>query len=282
MGAQVPLLSNHFHLMWRYFELLLPFVLACALQVVLVNFLTPHVLSCFPFVYDWGKHQLLFAGHFGMTIGGFWLPGGLLTLPSLFNLKQFKIQPAMRTTWARFFEVMPLVFFNINLGGAVATLVMVFALPASSIDLRLTPSVWVTCRDTCVFVVTSELWFFYAHRYIHINKRWYRAIHKKHHTTTAPFAYSAVHCHPVEQICVNALSLLIGPVLCQTSAVQLAAWMLSALMHTCLVHSGYWICDDKGMHDEHHRAFDVNYGVHGWMDKLYGTYQLPGTKISQA
>merc|ERR1712107_827723 len=60
------------------------------------------------------------------------------------------------------------------------------------------------------------------------------------------------------------------------------AWMLSALIHTCLVHSGYWICDDKGMHDEHHRAFDVNYGVRGWMDKLYGTYQLPGDKISKA
>merc|ERR1712063_224178 len=29
---------------------------------------------------------------------------------------------------------------------------------------------------------------------------------------------------------------------------------------------------------EHHRAFNVNHGVHGMMDILYRTYQLPGTK----
>jgi len=69
----------------------------------------------------------------------------------------------------------------------------------------------------------------------------------------------------------NKSSICTGPVLYQASAVQLGAYMLTGLIHTCLVHSGHWICDDKGLHDEHHRAFDVNDGVHGWMYKLCGT-----------
>merc|ERR1711916_284334 len=67
----------------------------------------------------------------------------------------------------------------------------------------------------------------------------------------------------------------VGPLICQMHLLQISVFLFVSLIHTCAVHSGYWICDDNGMHDEHHRFFNCNYGTHGIMDSLYGSYRLP-------
>jgi len=72
---------------WWYFELLVPLVGARAIRVFLVIFLTPCVLTSFPFVCDWGKDQFVFFATFGVTIAGFWIP----VASSLLSFKQLKI-----------------------------------------------------------------------------------------------------------------------------------------------------------------------------------------------
>eukprot|EP00449_Zooxanthella_nutricula_P029837 CAMPEP_0198489010 /NCGR_PEP_ID=MMETSP1462-20131121/1153_1 /TAXON_ID=1333877 /ORGANISM="Brandtodinium nutriculum, Strain RCC3387" /LENGTH=139 /DNA_ID=CAMNT_0044217497 /DNA_START=92 /DNA_END=507 /DNA_ORIENTATION=- len=76
--------------------------------------------------------------------------------------------------------------------------------------------------------------------------------------------------------------LLAGPILCGSHVASVGVLLLLGLVHTTAVHSGYWICDDDGMHDEHHRQFNVNYGVVGIMDVWYGTYRLPAGAVGTA
>merc|ERR1712183_818831 len=121
----------------------------------------------------------------------------------------------------------------------------------------------------------EEVMFFYVHRMLHENKKLYASIHKIHHTWTAPVSWVAIYCHPVERIISNMAPLLAGPILCGSHLAAIAVYLFLGFVHTTAVHCGYWVCDDNGMHDEHHRKFNVNYGVVGLMDSWYGTYQLP-------
>jgi|ERR1711971_218 len=108
----------------------------------------------------------------------------------------------------------------------------------------------------------------------------YARIHKIHHTWTAPVSFVAIYCHPLEHIVSNIMPLLAGPLLCSSHVASSGVFMSVGIIHTLAVHSGYWICDDNGLHDEHHRKFNVNYGVTGLMDSLYGTYQLPSGAVT--
>jgi len=103
----------------------------------------------------------------------------------------------------------------------------------------------------------------------------YAAVHKLHHTWTAPVAFVAIYCHPFEHIVSNLLPLILGPLVCRSHIASVVVYIFGGLLHTTAVHSGFWFCDDNGMHDEHHAKFNVNYGVLGLMDSWYGTYRLP-------
>merc|ERR1719188_68671 len=99
---------------------------------------------------------------------------------------------------------------------------------------------------------------------------------------TAPVSLVAIYCHPLEHILSNVAPLLAGPLLCGSHVVAIAVYLFLGQVHTTAVHSGYWICDDNGMHDEHHAKFNVNFGVTGLMDLLYGTYRLPAGDAAAA
>merc|ERR1719414_2238839 len=121
----------------------------------------------------------------------------------------------------------------------------------------------------------EEVCFYHFHRLFHESKKLYAMIHKLHHTWTAPVSVIAIYCHPVEHILCNVSPVMVGPVLCGSHVVAISIFVSLGLIHTLAVHSGYWICDDNGMHDEHHAKFNVNYGVMGVLDVLSGTYSLP-------
>jgi len=88
-------------------------------------------------------------------------------------------------------------------------------------------------------------------------------------------SFVAIYAHPVEHLVSNVVPLIAGPILCGSHVAAVGIYIGLGLMHTCAVHSGYWVCDDNGMHDEHHAKFNCNYGVVGILDFLYGSYQLP-------
>ena len=152
---------------------------------------------------------------------------------------------------------------------------MIYGLPESSYDWRALPSTDILARDVIIWLLVEEVCFFYVHKWLHDNKKMYAAVHKIHHTWTAPISLVAIYCHPFEHLASNLTPVLLGPILCGSHAAALAIFLAVGTIHTLIVHSGYWFCDDNGMHDEHHAKFNVNFGVMGLMDSFYGTYQLP-------
>ncbi|CAE7633913.1 unnamed protein product, partial [Symbiodinium microadriaticum] len=168
---------------------------------------------------------------------------------------------------------LPLIAFNFVLQVVVGVPFLIYLLPASSLDWHALPSTETLARDITVWLLVEEVCFFYVHRWLHQDKRMYAAVHKLHHTWTAPISIVAIYCHPFEHLVSNIIPVLLGPLICRSHAASFGVFLSVGTVHTLAVHSGYWFCDDNGMHDEHHAKFNVNFGVTGMMDKWYGTYQ---------
>jgi len=98
--------------------------------------------------------------------------------------------------------------------------------------------------------------------------------HKMHHTWTAPVSFVAIYAHPMEHIILNYVPVVAGLALCGSHACRLRLHghpHVPGYLHPLrLLAPG-----ESGLHDEHHKSFNVNYGNLGIMDILYGTYQLP-------
>ena len=204
----------------------------------------------------------------------FWAFGSLFALPAIFKVRYWKIQER-DMEMQKLFSSLPLIIFNFALQVLVGLPGMLYGLPTKAFDWHALPNTNVLLRDVVVWLVVEEICFFYVHRWLHENKWMYAKVHKIHHTWTSPISLVAIYCHPFEHLVSNILPVLLGPILCGSHAAAVAVFLFVGTLHTLIVHSGYWFCDDNGMHDEHHAKFNVNFGVLGFMDSLYGTYQLP-------
>jgi len=222
-----------------------------------------------------GRLPLMFVLGTLIFVVTFWGFGGLFAVPALWRVEGWKIQPNKALDRGKLLEAMPLVVFNFIVSIVLTPLVLSALLPESAFDWRRLPGTWTLTRDVVMWMVVQEVSFFYVHRWLHEDKKLYAAIHKLHHTWTAPVSLVAIYCHPIEHVVSNMAPLLAGPILCGSHVASIGVFLFLGLVHTTAVHSGYWICDDNGMHDEHHRQFNVNYGVVGIMDVWYGTYKLP-------
>jgi len=230
------------------------------------------------------RSRLALVSHL-LGIGGavvYWGFGSLFTLPALLHVKRWKIQVKRTLDTCMLLRCLPLIIFNFLISGAFASLVLVAGLPDTSFHWRAVPDMATLVRDAAVFLAANEVTFFYIHRFLHLNKQMYQAVHKVHHTWTAPISLAAIYCHPLEHILGNSIPLLMGPLLCRSHIFTTVVWLCSYMLHSLGTHSGFWFCDDEGMHDEHHAKFNVNFGVHGIMDSIYGTYRLPETSHVEA
>jgi len=122
----------------------------------------------------------------------------------------------------------------------------------------------------CILVV--ETLFYYFHRLLHLPYV-YRLYHKKHHTWTAPIAFAAVYCHPVEHVVGNLLPILCGPLFINAHLAVTFVWIIMTLSNTCFVHSGYHLpfLPSSESHDWHHLRFNENFGAIGLLDYFHGT-----------
>lgn len=222
-----------------------------------------------------GRTKLVALLGFAVTTCAFWGLGGIMALPACFHVDKWKIQANRTMDFSALLAALPLVAFNFVTGIGAYVLTMSVLLPESAFDWHALPDTTTLTRDVVIWLLLQEVSFFYSHKFLHENKRAYSAIHKLHHTWTAPVSLVGIYCHPLENLFSNIVPVLLGPMLCRSHVASILVFLFLGMIHNCAVHSGYWFCDDDGMHDEHHRKFTVNYGVTGLMDSWYGTYSLP-------
>jgi len=249
--------------------------LVLAEKLVLELLLPPWVPMLEAYEATMGRAAFLLASGALTSVISFWGIGSLMALPAIFHIERWKIQPNRNMEMRALLQAMPLILVNFTISTVMVPLVLLACLPESAFDYRSLPEVGALVRDVSVWFACEEVIFFYVHRWLHENKKMYGAIHKLHHTWTAPISLVAIYCHPLEHIFSNIAPLLAGPIICGSHVASVGVFIFLGLVHTCAVHSGYWVCDDNGLHDEHHNKFNVNYGVVGVMDWLYGSYQLP-------
>lgn len=222
-----------------------------------------------------GRVGFLFGLGVAISTFGYWGFGLIMTLPAIYRVERWKILPNRKLDVEALQKTLPLVMFNVVFGTMFASVANLTLLPPAAFDWEAKISTSTLFRDAFVTLLLEEVLFYYGHRFLHENKRAYAKIHKLHHTWTDPVAIVAVYCHPLEHIVSNIIPAIAGPILCGMHIAAFGTFTFAATIHTTGVHSGYWFCDDNGMHHEHHVKFNVNYGVVGLLDYLHGTYSLP-------
>eukprot|EP01024_Parvocaulis_polyphysoides_P065963 TRINITY_DN7716_c1_g1_i2.p2 TRINITY_DN7716_c1_g1~~TRINITY_DN7716_c1_g1_i2.p2 ORF type:complete len:202 (+),score=23.83 TRINITY_DN7716_c1_g1_i2:317-922(+) len=133
---------------------------------------------------------------------------------------------------------------------------------------------WSVVTSFFIYTFIEEILFFSGHIIFH-RPRLYKWVHKIHHSFTAPIAVAATYAHPLENIFVNFLPLLVGPLLLGSHPLVYTFWVCFAAFNSVYTHSGY---DIPGLpmantHDFHHMNFKENYGVIGLMDHIWNTNQ---------
>lgn len=121
-------------------------------------------------------------------------------------------------------------------------------------------------------LVFHEFMFFHLHYALHTYEL-FRQVHYIHHRWKNPIAISTIYTHPLEQLFVNVLPILISGLVCNLNFVSMRAWHIFSILNSLiLAHGGYKFGNDFSFHDKHHTKIKYNYGTIGLFDKLYGTY----------
>jgi len=138
-----------------------------------------------------------------------------------------------------------------------------------------TPGILEFAKYTAVTLFIEDLLSFVFHYCAH-QPPFYAHIHKIHHSYHNPVGFSAVFCHPLEQIFVNSLPAMV-PMAFITNNWFILAWFCQVMSHTVFVHSGYvWFLRD---HDLHHELQTSNFGFGpGFFDWVFGTRYIAGEK----
>jgi sterol desaturase/sphingolipid hydroxylase (fatty acid hydroxylase superfamily) len=121
-------------------------------------------------------------------------------------------------------------------------------------------------------IFVGDTVFYWAHRYFHENKWLYTSVHKKHHEFKYVVGVATEYCHPAEDILVNTLSGVAGPLLFGSPVWILVGHIGILLAQSIDAHGGLdlsfplscWnvlpYSDCAVAHDFHHSNNVGNYG----------------------
>lgn len=120
-------------------------------------------------------------------------------------------------------------------------------------------------------LLVHEFMFYYLHYFLH-TPYLFTKIHHIHHRWRYPIAISTFYTHPLEQLFVNVLPIVISGLICNLNFSTMRFWhIFSILNSTILAHGGFDYKGRTSFHDIHHKNIKYNYGTIGFFDKLNKT-----------
>lgn len=139
-------------------------------------------------------------------------------------------------------------------------------------------------------LVLFDTWFYWFHRLIH-TRRLYRRVHRWHHLTATPVAWSNNSDRLLDNLLLQSYWLVAHFLLPAAPAVLLAHKLYDQVSgvigHSGVEHGGRWCRVPSPLvgvthHDQHHRFFRCNYATHFTLwDRLMGTLH-PGYDVELA
>ncbi|SPQ23627.1 ef4704a5-2ec0-4f44-b317-f27d54acfc3d [Thermothielavioides terrestris] len=212
------------------------------------------------------------------------LPWMIIDAIPYFN--KYKLQNTKVPTWKEQFECAALVLFShctvelpqIWLFHPLATYFgMEYGVPF--------PPAWKMAMQIAIFFVIEDAWHYWFHRALHYGPL-YKAIHKMHHTYSAPFGLAAEYASPIEVMLLG-FGIVGSPIVWVSLTgdmhlLTMYLWIILRLFQAIDAHSGYdfpwslrhilpfWAGADH--HDLHHERFIGNYASSfRWWDYFLDT-----------
>lgn len=139
------------------------------------------------------------------------------------------------------------------------------------------------CACLVLIIVTHDAWFYWTHRLLH-HRRWFAAVHGRHHASAHPTPWAAYSFHPVEAA-VQAAFLSLFVLVVPTPGSVIAVFLVHMMLRNAIGHCGHellpWAWTRSGPlgwitpvthHHFHHARNRGNYGLYfTWWDRWCGT-----------
>ncbi|KAF4342903.1 methylsterol monooxygenase [Fusarium beomiforme] len=134
------------------------------------------------------------------------------------------------------------------------------------------PPVWKMALQIAICFIMEDAWHYWFHRALHYGPL-YKAIHKMHHTYSAPFGLAAEYASPIETallgIGVVGCPIILLAITGELHLFTMYTWIVLRLFQAIDSHSGYdfpWslrhflpVWAGAAHHDLHHEKFIGNY-----------------------
>jgi Delta7-sterol 5-desaturase len=134
-----------------------------------------------------------------------------------------------------------------------------------------------------LIIVVHDAYFYWTHRWLH-QRRWFRAVHGRHHASLHPTPWAAYAFHPVEAL-VQAAFLPLFLLLVPLHSGVIVVFLLHMILRNAIGHCGHelmrWHWARRGWfgwvtpvshHHFHHARNRGNFGLYfTWWDRWCGT-----------
>jgi lathosterol oxidase len=142
------------------------------------------------------------------------------------------------------------------------------------------PGIGGTVLSLIASLLLFDTWFYWFHRLIH-SRLFYRRVHRWHHLTMAPVAWSNNSDRLVDNLFLQSYWLVAHFLLPIAPAALFAHKIYDQITgvigHSGYEHGGRWCLPPSPLvgvthHDQHHQFFRCNYATHfTWWDRMMGT-----------